>query len=198
MNDPGPFFSPVLSNPSFVVLSVLQTSLETKIERKHERNETKRGRNKSAKWRKTGRQTKKEGKKLNDTKMGKNKRSRERVVRENKERNSMSLPASSWLPWVRVWYVLLHKVLLLMCPAISTIVLRLALFLWRDRQPLFIFEAMKMVTVRIFTVIRLCLYMLSKYSLLFVYSNYMLRYKVAKQSELTIYFCNCRTFAGCL
>jgi len=59
----------------------------------------KRGRNKSAKWKNIGRQTKKKGKKLNDTKMGKNKRTqRERVVGENKDRNSMSFPAFSCLP----------------------------------------------------------------------------------------------------
>jgi len=98
LNGPGPFSSPVLSNPYFAVLSLLQTSLKTKIERQHERNEKKRGRNKSAKWRKIGRQTKKEGKHLNNTKMGKNKRGRKRVVGENKERNSMSFPASSCLP----------------------------------------------------------------------------------------------------
>lgn len=70
MNDPGPFSSPVLSDPYFAVISLLQTSLETKMERQHERNDMKRRRNKSAKWRNTGRQTKKEGKELNDTKMG--------------------------------------------------------------------------------------------------------------------------------
>lgn len=99
MNDPGPFSSPVLSDPYFAVLSLLQTSLETKIERQHERNKTNRGRNKSAKWKKTGRQTKKEGKKLNDTKMGKKiKGRRERVVGQFKERNSMSFPTFSCLP----------------------------------------------------------------------------------------------------
>jgi hypothetical protein len=69
LNDPLPFSSPVLYYPYFAVLSLLQTSLETKIERQHERNETKRRRNISAKWRRTGRQTNKEGKKLNDTKI---------------------------------------------------------------------------------------------------------------------------------
>jgi 1,4-alpha-glucan branching enzyme len=94
LNDPDPFSSPVHSDPYFAVLSLLQTSLETKIERQHERNETKRGRKKSAKWRKTNKERMKEVKGYKDGE----KRRRERVVGVNKERNSMSSPGSSCLP----------------------------------------------------------------------------------------------------
>jgi hypothetical protein len=71
------FSSPVLSCPYFAVLSLLQISRETNIERNQERNETKGGKNKAAKLRMTTRQTKQEGKKLNDTNMGKKQRNAE-------------------------------------------------------------------------------------------------------------------------
>jgi ribosomal protein S4 len=59
----------------------------------------KRGRNKSAKWKNTGRQTKKKGKKLNDTKMGKNKRTqRERESSWGKQRQKQYEFSSILLP----------------------------------------------------------------------------------------------------
>ena len=93
----------------------------------------------------------------------------------------MSFVAASCWPWVCIWYIVLHKMLPVICPVISIIVLWSALFLCRNRQPLFISEAMKMVIVHIFTVVRLCSYMLSKYILLFLFSK--IRFAIKQQDK---------------